>query len=119
MVARSNAEVEFKVAYWFCEVMWIKRLLEQFKILKSSLTKIYSYNTKTTSIAHNPVLHDRTKHVEVDKHFIEEKLDNRLTCMPYIPTTKQIVDILTKGLHKKQFDSLIGKLENEEIFKLV
>lgn len=114
MVARSNAKVEFKVAYWFCEVMWIKRLLEQFKILKSSLTKIYSYNTETTSIA----LHDRTKHVEVDKHFIEEKLDNRLTCMPYIPTTKQIVDILTKGLHKKQFDSLISKLEKEEIFKL-
>jgi hypothetical protein len=37
--------------------------------------------------------------------------------MSYVPTTKQVVDILTKGLHKKQFDYLISKLTMEDIFK--
>jgi hypothetical protein len=53
----------------------------------------------------------------VDKHFIKEKLESGLICMPYIPTAEQIVDIFTKGLHKKQFDILMGKLTMEDIFK--
>ena len=39
------------------------------------------------------------------------------TCMPYIPTSKQAADVLTKGLPKKQFESLIGKMTMEDIFK--
>ena len=69
------------------------------------------------SVAHNPVLHDRTKHVEVDKHFSKEKIDNKLVCMTYIPTKEQVVDVFTKGLHKRQFDFLVGKLAMEDIFK--
>ena len=68
-------------------------------------------------IAHNLVLHDRTKHVEVDKHFIKERLENGLIGMPYIPTIEQVVDILTKGLPKKQFDDLVSKLAMNDIFK--
>ncbi|RVW57717.1 Retrovirus-related Pol polyprotein from transposon RE1 [Vitis vinifera] len=63
------------------------------------------------------VLHDRTKHVEVDKHFIKEKIDNGLVCMTYIPTEEQVADVFTKGLHKRQFDFLVGKLALEDIFK--
>ena len=53
----------------------------------------------------------------MDKLCIKEKLDNDLICMTYIPTTEQVVDIITKGLHGKQFDSLVGKLAMEDIFK--
>ena len=55
--------------------------------------------------------------MEVDKHFIKEKLENGLTCMLYIPTTEQVVDVLTKGIPTKQFDGLIDKLTMEDIFK--
>ena len=79
--------------------------------------KLYCDNKAAISVAHNPVLHDRTKHVEVDKHFIKEKIDNGLVCMTYIPTEEQVVDVFTKGLHKKQFDFLVGKLAMEDIFK--
>ena len=48
--------------------------------------------------------------MEVDKHFIKEKLENGLICMPYIPTTKQVANVLAKGIPTKQFDRLIGKL---------
>ena len=112
VVAKSSAEAEYiAVAQGICEVMWIKRMLEELKASDSPPNKA------AISIAHNLVLHDRTKHVEVDKHFIKEKLDSGLICMPYIPTTKQIADVFTKGLHKKQFDVLMSKLTMEDIFK--
>ena len=63
--------------------------------------KVYCDNRATISVAHNPVLHDITKHVEVDKHFTKEKIDSGMICMPYVPTTEQITDILTNGLQKK------------------
>ena len=63
------------------------------------------------AIAHNPVLHDRTKYVKVGKYFIKEKLENGLIVMPYMPMVEEVVDILTKGLPKKQFDDLVSKLQ--------
>ena len=77
--------------------------------------KLYYDNKATISIAHNP----GTKHVEVDKHFIKEKIDNGLVHMEQIPTREQVADIFTKGLHTKQFDFLVGKLAMEDIFKPV
>ena len=78
--------------------------------------KVFCNNKAAIAIAHNPVLHDRTKHVEADKQFIKEKLEG-LICMPHIPTDEQVADILTKGLPKKQFDKLVSKLAMEDIFK--
>ncbi|RVX07808.1 Retrovirus-related Pol polyprotein from transposon RE1 [Vitis vinifera] len=119
VVARSSAEAEFRaVAHGICEIMWIRRLLEELKMIGSSPMKLYCDNKAAISVAHNPVLYDRTKHVEVDKHFIKEKIDNGLVCMTYIPTEEQVVDVFTKGLHKRQFNFLVGKLAMEDIFKL-
>ena len=78
---------------------------------------MYYDNKAAISIAHNPVLHDRTKHVEIDKHFIKEKIDNGLVHMEHIPTGEQVADVFTKGLHTKQFDFLVCKLAMEDIFK--
>ncbi|RVW88812.1 Retrovirus-related Pol polyprotein from transposon RE1 [Vitis vinifera] len=118
VVARSSAEVEFRaVAHVICEIMWIRRLLEELKMTGSSPMKLYCDNKAAILVAHNLVLHDCTKHVEVDKHFIKEKIDNGLVCMTDIPTEEQVANVFTKGLHKRQFDFLVGKLAMEDIFK--
>ena len=80
--------------------------------------KVFCDNKAAIAIAHNLVLHDRPKHVKVDKHFIKDKLEEGLICMPYIPIEEQASDILTKGLSKQQFDKLVSKLAMEDIFKL-
>ena len=79
--------------------------------------KVFCDNKVVIVIAHNLVPHDRTKHVEIDKHFIKEKLENGLIVMPYIPTVEQVANILTKRLPKKQFDDLVSKLAMNDIFK--
>jgi hypothetical protein len=59
---------------------------------------LYCDNKVTINIANNSVQHDRTKHVEIDRHLIKDKLDNDIVCMPFVGTKEQIVDVFTKDL---------------------
>lgn len=118
VVARSSVEAEFRaVANGICEGLWVEKLLQELNFYNSPPIKLYCDNKSAIFIAHNPVIHDRTKHVEVDKHFIKEKIERGHICMTYIPTTEQLADILTKGLPKKPFDYITRKLSMEDIFK--
>ena len=78
--------------------------------------KLFCNNKVAISIAYNPVHHDRTKHVEVDKHFIKEKIENGVICMTYVPTTQQIGDVLTKGLSRQSFEDLVDKMGMIDIY---
>ena len=111
VVARSSAEAEYRaMAHGICEAIWIKRLLEELRITSEEPVQLFCDNKATISIAHNPVHHDRTKHVEVDRHFIKEKIDGGIISIEYIPTSQQLADILTKGLTGQVFDQLVNKL---------
>ncbi|KAJ8773456.1 hypothetical protein K2173_004286 [Erythroxylum novogranatense] len=77
--------------------------------------KLFCDNKSAISIAHNPIQHDRTKHIEVDRHFIKEKLDSGLICTPFISTSDQLADMLTKGLSGATFQRLVSKLGMDDI----
>lgn len=72
--------------------------------------KLYCHNKATINIAHNPIQHDKTKHTEIDKHFIKEKLKVSAICLPFVSTTQQIANILTNGLLWPNFEFLVNKL---------
>ena len=87
LVARFNAEVEFHVmTQGVCELLWLKIILEDLKIKRDRPMRLYCKNKFAINIAHNPVQHDRTKHIVIDKYFIKEKLDDGLIYTPYIST---------------------------------
>jgi hypothetical protein len=58
--------------------------------------KLWCDNKSAISIANNPVQYDQTKHVEIDRFFIKEKLDNGLLELGYVATSEQVADCLTK-----------------------
>ncbi|KAL6331885.1 hypothetical protein AAG906_020233 [Vitis piasezkii] len=67
-------------------------------------------------IAHNPVQHDRTKHVEVDRFFIKEKLDDKIVELPKIRSEDQLADILTKVVSSQVFSKFLDKLGMCDIY---
>ena len=87
MVEWSSAEAEFRaMAVRVCELLWVKIILEDLKVQWSKPMKLNCDNKSAINIAHNLVQHDRTKYIEIDRHFIKEKLDSGLICTPYVPT---------------------------------
>ena len=97
------------MAQGICELLWMKIVLDDLKI-KYEVPMKFCDNKSTISIAHDPIQHDKTKHIEVDWHFIKEKLKSGLIITTYIPSRHQLVDVLTKGLTTKQFQDLTSNL---------
>jgi len=75
VVSRSSAEAEFRsMALGIYELLWIKIIIKDLRIKWEEPMRLYCDNKSAIGIAHNPVQHDTTKHVEVDRHFIKEKI---------------------------------------------
>lgn len=111
VVARSSVEAEFRaMSQGICEGLWILRVLDKLKMKIEFPLKLYSDSKAAISIAHNPVQHDRIEHIEIDRHFIKEKLDAGIICLPFVTSSQQIANILTKSLTRPSFEHLIDKL---------
>jgi hypothetical protein len=111
VVARSSAEAEFRgMALGVCELLWVRNVLSDLGFNPKEAMSLYCDNTSAIAIAHNPVQHDRTKHVEIDRHFIKEKLEAGIISFPFVRSEFQLADVLTKGVASRVF--------NESLFKL-
>lgn len=93
-----------------CELQWLKHLLTDLGIPHISPMTMFCDNQAALHISQNPVFHERTKHIELDCHFVREKIQAKLLITRYIPSSSQIADIFTKPLGKDAFLRLVGKL---------
>ena len=84
-------------ASWLCQL-----LLELHQPLRRS-TLIYCDNVSDMYLSTNPVQHQRTKHVEIDLHFVRERVAVGDIRVLHVPTTSQFADIFTKGLPSSVF----------------
>lgn len=97
VVARFSAEDEFRAMKpGVCELLWMEIVLDDLRIKYDNAIRLFCDNKSTVSIAHNLVQHDRTKHEEIDQHFIKGKLENGLINTACVLLKHQMVDVLTK-----------------------
>lgn len=117
VVALSSAEVEFRgMVKGICELLWIRKMLTELGFEPKGEMKLFYDNKAAIDISHNPVQHDRTKHVEVDRHFIREKIDSKILEIPFVRSGDQIADMLTKAVSSKVFNEFLDKLGMIDIY---
>jgi hypothetical protein len=89
------------------EAIWLKRLLDEVRPelgLQAQATVIYCDNQGAIALAKNPQFHARTKHIDIQHHFVREKVNEGLVQLKYIDTNEQVADGLTKALDKARFE---------------
>ncbi|KAL0561798.1 hypothetical protein IC582_002241 [Cucumis melo] len=118
VVARSSAEAEYRaMASTASELIWIKHLLHDMQIECSEPIQMFCDNQAARHIASNPVFHERTKHIEVDCHFIRDKVQSKEIEIPFIRSQEQLADIFTKALDKKTSQQILSKLGAHNLFE--
>ncbi|RVW76793.1 Retrovirus-related Pol polyprotein from transposon RE1 [Vitis vinifera] len=110
-ISRSSAEAEYRsMAMAASELTWLKSLLASLGVLHDKPMKLYCDNKAALHIAANPVFHERTKHIEIDCHFVREKVQSGEIMTTYLPSKLQVADMFTKALGRQQFLFLSSKL---------
>jgi hypothetical protein len=103
-VSRSSAEAEYRgVANAIAEASWSRQLLEELHSPPRRATFVYYNNISVVYLLTNPVQHQRTKHIEIDLHFVRDKVDVEVIRVLHAPTTTQYADVFTKGLPSSVF----------------
>lgn len=93
-----------------CEVLWILKLFFEFGYKNLQPVKIYCDNESAIKLALNPVFHEKTKHFEVEVHFVRDKISKGFVKVLKIPSEHQIADIFTKSLVSSQHEFLSQQL---------
>jgi hypothetical protein len=111
VVSRSSTEAEYRsLAIATTELYWLRMLFKDIHISLFLAPVLWCDNVSALALASNPVYHARTKHIEVDYHFVREKVLNCDILIKYISTHDQVSDIFTKGLFSARFLTLKSKL---------
>ena len=108
-VSRSSAEAEYRaVANGVAEACWLRQLLQELLHPLRHATVVYCDNVSAVYLSSNPV--QRTKHVEIDLHFVRERVALGEVRVLHVPTTSQYADVFTKGLPTSVFTEFRSSL---------
>lgn len=104
------------MTHGICELLWLRMLVSEHSLHVLEPMSLYCNNNTVIRIAHDPVQHDKTKHVIVDRHFIKDHLKVGRICMPFVQTKDQLVELFTKELIGAWFSMLVDKLGMLNVF---
>lgn len=110
-VSLSSVEAEYRsMRRVTAELSWLTRLLHEMTAPNVIPVPLKCDSQAAIHIAKNPVFHEKTKHIDLDCHFVREKLNEGLVTLSYVHTSEQLADLFTKGLTGQQHHTLLGKL---------
>jgi hypothetical protein len=110
-VSRSSAKAEYRVvAHAVAETCWLHQLLQELHAPISTATIVFCDNVSAVYMTANPVHHRRTKHIEIDIHFVREKVALGQVWVLHVPSSIQFADIMTKGLPVQLFTDFRSSL---------
>ena len=116
VVARSSTEAEYRsLASAATDVLWLQSLFSELNLQLVGIPVLWCDNISAKSLAHNPVFHSQTKHIEVDLHFLRDLVSSGKLDIRYVPTESHIADIFTKALPITRFQLLSSNLSLIEI----
>ncbi|KAL5713922.1 hypothetical protein ACHQM5_015954 [Ranunculus cassubicifolius] len=96
--------------------MWLRSILHELGFPASGPSILHCDNQAAIHLASDSVLHERTKHVEIDIHFLREKVRNGIVSPSFVRTKAQIADTLTKPVGPSELRSSLVKLGLLDIF---
>ena len=99
-----------------CELIWLKHLLQELRFGNDEQMKLISDNQAALHIASNPIFHERTKHIEVDCHFIREKIASGCMTTSLVNSNDQLADIFTKSLRGPRIKYICNKFCAYDIY---
>ena len=112
VVSRSSIEVEYcSLSITTVELFWLCMLFKELHITLNVPPILWCDNHSALALASNPVYHAQTKHIEVDYHFVHEKVLNKDIHIKFISTHNQVVDVFTKGLTSSRFLALRSEMK--------
>ena len=100
------AEVEHIAAAICCaQLLWMKKLLHDYGITQDTMC-VFCDNTSAINLSKNPVQHSKSKHIEIQYHFIRDLVEDKIVCLEFINTDSQKADIFIKPLDGPKFEYL-------------
>ena len=106
-VALSSAEAEYMaLSAGVQEAIHLRQLMADLGFPQREPTTVYEDNQGCIALSENPVMHKRTKHIDVRHHFIRERLESGEVALRYVATQNQLADLLTKALNRDVFQRL-------------
>ncbi|WVZ71392.1 hypothetical protein U9M48_019984, partial [Paspalum notatum var. saurae] len=98
-VSRSSAEAEYlTIANGVAEASWLLQLLQELHHPPQHTTLVYCDNVSDVYLSSDPMQRQRTKHIEIDLHFVRECVAASVVCVLRVPTSSQFADLFTKSL---------------------
>ncbi|GJU43199.1 homogeneously-staining region [Tanacetum coccineum] len=97
-------------SYNSCEISWLTCLLKDLQVQVPTHVPIQCDNASTIALASNPIHHARTKHIEIDSHFVRNKIKAGEILPSFVPSKSQVADIFTKGQRRYEETTLCSKL---------
>ena len=99
-----------------CELIWLKQLLQELRIGNDGQMTLVCDNQAALHIASNPVFHESTKHIEVDRHVIREKIASGCMTTSFVNSSDQLTNIFTKSLRGPRIWYICNKLGAYDLY---